>query len=197
MEYPKSSFLNGPNCRRHQNRILHSVQEFLIGRDDCRQHSSHLRLSIVHEIVRTKPNSPTHGSLFAGRGVKVRMIDQPPMVKPLHDPRMMREVFDRSLYRALPFLVRQIGTDLHTPASPPNFRKTADLQDKITLLLRKRRQLLPILDLQSRDHGMMRNRCWIDDPSHWDHLLQFEPMTFAQLAPPKLPQRSRPEKREP
>jgi hypothetical protein len=75
--------------------------------------------------------------------------------------------------------------------------KAADFQDKLALFLTEFSELMPILDVEAGDDGVLRQWRGIEDPSVGNVFLQLEKVTFAELLSPEFPQRSQPEQGKP
>src|SRR6266566_6533801 len=98
---------------------------------------------------------------------------------------------------ALPFRVRQIGTERDATATPAEGRKSADLQKKISIFLAELGGFAPIVNFQARNDRMLRQGGRVEQPGVWNHFLQSDEIFLAQLASPKFPQRLHPKEREP
>src|SRR5438132_7242747 len=96
----------------------------------------------------------------------------------------------------LPFGVRQIASERDAAAAPAERRKSAYLQQKLAIYLAEFRSLAPVVNLQSWDDCMLRQRRWVKQPRVGNNLLQLDEIFLAQFASPKFAKRLHPKKRK-
>src|SRR5207302_4582228 len=82
-------------------------------------------------------------------------------------------------------------------AAPGQLGEPADFQNEIAMFLAEMAQLAPVVYFEAGNDGVLWKRRRIDDPGVRDYLLKFQPVPFAELAPPEIAERPEPEKSEP
>src|SRR6266404_3965706 len=112
------------------------------------------------------------------------MFEQAAFVKALHDRRRRIERCERVFDSLFPFGVREIGAERNSETAPAERREPAHFQKKIALFLTELRRLAPIVNLQTRDDRVLRQRRWIEHPRVRNDFLKLEKIFLAKLAPP-------------
>src|SRR6266536_5154934 len=129
--------------------------------------------------------------------VPIKVLKQAALMKSLHYRWGRLERCERVLDPLLPFSVRKIASECNAAAAPAERRKSAHFQQKVPIFLTELGGFAPIVNLQSGNHRVLRQRRWVQQPRVGDHFLQLDKIFVAQFASPKFSKRLKPKKREP
>src|SRR5438270_6808833 len=121
------------DARGNQNRVAHSVHEFLICGSNRGEGPTQFDSVLLDKEIWTETNATFHRFQFAGIGIPISMLKEPAFMKALHDRRRLLECRERVFDSFLPFRVRQIGTERNAAAAPAKRRKSTDFQKQIAI----------------------------------------------------------------
>src|SRR5215831_8838649 len=113
------------------------------------------------------------------------VLEQSAFVEFLEDRRTRLERRQRVLDSFFPFAVRQIAPERDSAAAPAERRESADFQKKVAIFLAEFGSLTPVVNFQSRNHGMLGQWGWIKQPGVGNHFLELDEILVAQFASPK------------
>ena len=150
--------------RWHHDTVAHSVNQFFVGWHNCRQRPAHFHPIVFDKIVRAQADPTFQCSHLAIFTFVILMLEQTALMELLQNRGLLAETRQRMFDSFLPFAVRKIGAECDTAAAPTERRKSAHLQKQKSIFLTELYQLVPIMNFQSRNDGMLRQRRRIEQP---------------------------------
>ena len=99
------------------------------------------------------------------------MFKQSAFVKFLEDCRTRLECCERAVDSLFPVRVRKVASERDPPAAPAQGREAAHFQKKLAIFLAEFRGLVPVVNFQSRNYGVLGQGSWIKQPRIRNYVL--------------------------
>src|SRR5258708_336753 len=140
------------------------MEKFFGGGNDGGESAVQFHLIVFHKIVRTQTDPAFHRFQFAGIRFAVTMLEQAAFVETLYDRWRRVEGGKRIVDPFFPFGGGEIGPERNSTPAPAERRESAHFQKEIAIFLAELRCFPPIVNFQTRNNCVLRQRGRIEYP---------------------------------